>query len=95
MKRGKSTFLNALIGENILPSDVNPCTAILTVLRYGAAKKVTVHFNDDTEPELVDFQTFKHRYTIDPTEAKRLEQEKKLAFPNVSHRYCPNILWLC
>jgi len=85
MKRGKSTFLNALIGENILPSDVNPCTAILTVLRYGAAKKVTVHFNDDTEPELVDFQTFKHRYTIDPTEAKRLEQEKKLAFPNVSH----------
>jgi ribosome biogenesis GTPase A len=35
MKRGKSTFLNALIGENILPSDVNPCTALLTILRYG------------------------------------------------------------
>ncbi|MBD0266085.1 MAG: dynamin family protein, partial [Tolypothrix sp. Co-bin9] len=30
MKRGKSTFLNALIGENLLPSDVNPCTAVLT-----------------------------------------------------------------
>ncbi|MDJ0594074.1 MAG: dynamin family protein [Pleurocapsa sp. MO_226.B13] len=85
MKRGKSTFLNALIGENILPSDVNPCTAILTVLRYGEQKQVTVYFNDDTEPELVDFQTFKYRYTIDPAEAKRLEQEKKLAFPNVSH----------
>ncbi len=28
MKRGKSTFLNALIGENLLPSDVNPCTAL-------------------------------------------------------------------
>lgn len=39
MKRGKSTFLNALIGENLLPSDVNPCTAVLTVLRYGAEKK--------------------------------------------------------
>ena len=51
MKRGKSTFLNALIGENILPSDVNPCTAILTVLRYGEQKKVTVYFNDETEPE--------------------------------------------
>ncbi len=85
MKRGKSTFLNALIGENILPSDVNPCTAILTVLRYGAEKKVTVYFNDDTEPKSIDFQTFKYRYTIDPAEAKRLEQEKKLAFPNVSH----------
>ncbi|MCC0176048.1 dynamin family protein [Waterburya agarophytonicola K14] len=85
MKRGKSTFLNALIGENILPSDVNPCTAILTVLRYGEHKKVTVYFNDKTEPEEVDFKIFKHRYTIDPAEAKRLEQEKKLAFPTVSH----------
>ena len=85
MKRGKSTFLNALIGENILPSDVNPCTAILTILRYGTEKKVTVYFNDETEPEIVDFKIFKHRYTIDPAEAKRLEQENKLAFPTVSH----------
>ncbi|NEO67760.1 MAG: hypothetical protein F6J98_48405 [Moorea sp. SIO4G2] len=85
MKRGKSTFLNALIGENLLPSDVNPCTALLTVLRYGAQKKVTVYFNDDTPPEEIDFKSFKHRYTIDPAEAKRLEQQKKLAFPNVSH----------
>jgi len=39
MKRGKSTFLNTLIGEQLLPSDVNPCTAILTILRYGLEKK--------------------------------------------------------
>ncbi|MEL6494633.1 MAG: dynamin family protein [Cyanobacteria bacterium J06623_7] len=84
MKRGKSTFLNALIGENILPSDVNPCTAILTILRYGSEKKVTVYFNDDREPEVIDFPSFKTRYTIDPAEAKRLEREKRLAFPNVS-----------
>ena len=95
MKRGKSTFLNALIGENILPSDVNPCTAILTVLRYGLEKKVTVYFNDDTAPELVDFKTFKHRYTIDPAEAKRLEQAKKLAFPNVSHAIIEYRYFIC
>lgn len=85
MKRGKSTFLNALIGENLLPSDVNPCTALLTLLRYGLEKKVTVYFNDQTTPEQVDFKSFKRRYTIDPAEAKRLERENKLAFPNVSH----------
>ncbi|MEM8778945.1 MAG: dynamin family protein, partial [Cyanobacteria bacterium P01_G01_bin.49] len=83
MKRGKSTFLNALIGENLLPSDVNPCTALLTIVRYGKEKQVTVHFNDGTPPEKIDFKTFKHRYTIDPTEAKQLEQEKKQAFPTV------------
>ncbi|MGK7918002.1 MAG: dynamin family protein [Prochloraceae cyanobacterium] len=85
MKRGKSTFLNALIGENLLPSDVNPCTALLTILRYGPEKQVTVYFNDDTPPEKIDFKSFKHRYTIDPAEAKRLQQQKKLAFPNVGY----------
>lgn len=83
MKRGKSTLLNALIGENLLPSDVNPCTALLTVLRYGSDKQVTVHFNDGTPSEKIDFKTFKQRYTIDPAEAKQLEKEKKQAFPNV------------
>ncbi|MEL7225778.1 MAG: dynamin family protein, partial [Cyanobacteria bacterium J06576_12] len=85
MKRGKSTFLNALIGENLLPSDVNPCTALLTILRYGPEKKITVHFLDNTAPEDLDFDTFKQRYTIDPSEAKQLEAKDELAFPNVSH----------
>jgi replication fork clamp-binding protein CrfC len=85
MKRGKSTFLNALIGENLLPSDVNPCTAVLTVLRYGSHKKVTVYFNDGRSSEQLDFQEFKHKYTIDPAEAKQLEQEKKQAFPGVDY----------
>lgn len=85
MKRGKSTFLNALIGENLLPSDVNPCTALLTVLRYGPEKKVTVYFNDGRSPEQLDFKEFKHKYTIDSAEAKQLEQEKKQAFPGVDY----------
>lgn len=85
MKRGKSTFLNALIGENLLPSDVNPCTAILTVLRYGPEKKVTVYFNNGKSPEQIDFKSFKQRYTIDPAEAKKLEQEKQQAFPDVDY----------
>ncbi len=83
MKRGKSTFLNALIGENLLPSDVNPCTALLTILRYGSEKKVTVYFNDGKSPQQLDFKSFKQNYTIDPAEAKRLEQEQKPAFPDI------------
>ena len=35
LKRGKSTLINALLGEPVLPSDVTPCTALLTVLKYG------------------------------------------------------------
>jgi GTPase SAR1 family protein len=85
MKRGKSTFLNALMGENLLPTDVNPCTAVLTILRYGPEKRVTVHFNDDRAPETLSFEAFKQRYTIRPDQAKKLEDEGTLAFPNVDY----------
>ena len=85
MKRGKSTFLNALIGENLLPSDVNPCTAVLTVLRYGPEKKVTVYFKGEKLPKELDFATFKREYTIDPDYAEKLEADQKLAFPDVSY----------
>jgi GTPase SAR1 family protein len=85
MKRGKSTFLNALIGEKLLPSDVNPCTALLTVLRYGSHKQVTLHYKDDRPPQHIDIETFKREYTLDPDEAKQLEAEGKIAFPEISY----------
>ena len=92
MKQEKSTFLNALIGENILPSDVNPCTAILTILRYGLEKKVTVYFDDDAEPEVIDFKSFKTRYTIDPAEA---ELKLKRVFKANLAEYCQTEVETC
>jgi GTPase SAR1 family protein len=85
MKRGKSTFINALLGEKVLPSDVNPCTALLTVLKYGPEKRVTVHFTDDRTPEVMDVATFQETYTIPADEAKRLEDKQETAFPGISH----------
>ena len=86
MKRGKSTLLNALLGENLLPSDVNPCTALLTILRYGPSKRVILHFkNPDREPEVIDIEAFRQTYVIDPTESKRLEEQGTEAFPDMSH----------
>lgn len=85
MKRGKSTFLNALLGENLLPRDVNPCTAVLTVLRYGEQTGVTVHFTDGREPRTLGYDEFKEEFTIPPDEAKRLEAENRSAFPHVAY----------
>ncbi|MGO8792564.1 MAG: dynamin family protein [Terriglobia bacterium] len=45
-KRGKSTLINALIGEPILPVGFIPVTAVPTVIRYGAHKKVRIQFRD-------------------------------------------------
>ncbi len=42
MKAGKSTLLNALVGEQIAATDAGECTKILTWYRYGSAPRVTV-----------------------------------------------------
>ncbi len=43
-KRGKSTLINALIGESILPVGFTPVTAVPTVVRYGRrAARVQTH----------------------------------------------------
>ncbi|MFQ5698463.1 MAG: dynamin family protein [Myxococcota bacterium] len=47
LKRGKSTLLNALLGEPVLPTGVVPLTAIPTFLRPGPERRVVVHFRDD------------------------------------------------
>lgn len=41
-KRGKSTLINALIGESVLPSGFIPITALPTVVRYGAERRARV-----------------------------------------------------
>jgi ribosome biogenesis GTPase A len=41
-KRGKSTLLDALVGEEILPTGVVPVTTVPTVLRYGEQRTARV-----------------------------------------------------
>jgi len=48
-KRGKSTFLNALIGKAILPSAVTPLTAIPTFIYYGSSNKLSIHYLNETQ----------------------------------------------
>jgi len=50
-KRGKSTLLNALLGEEILPASVVPLTAIPTFVRWGPEQKIRIMFEDDRPPE--------------------------------------------
>jgi GTPase SAR1 family protein len=39
-KRGKSTLINALLGANLLPANVTPTTALLTLIKYGPEIKI-------------------------------------------------------
>ena len=45
-KRGKSSVLNALVGEPILPVGVVPVTTAVTILRHGPDRRATVTYRD-------------------------------------------------
>lgn len=57
-KRGKSTLLNALLGEPFLPMAVVPLTAIPTLIEYGPRREVCAVFQDGrveaVAPEALD-----------------------------------------
>jgi len=59
-KRGKSTLLNALIGEPILPSGVVPVTAVPTILRFGESlgARVRLRSGEWTEIAIADIEEY-------------------------------------
>lgn len=46
VKAGKSTLLNALIGERIAPTDAGECTRTITWYRYGSTARVDLRLHD-------------------------------------------------
>jgi GTPase SAR1 family protein len=64
-KSGKSSLINSIVGENILPVGVVPVTAIVTRLQYDLTPGVIIHFADGRQintgiAELPLFVTEKH-----------------------------------
>lgn len=56
-KRGKSTLLNALLGDKLLPTDILPVTAIPTFISYAETLSVRVIFSGDTGSRLFSTST--------------------------------------
>lgn len=45
-KRGKSSFINAFLGEPICPTDPGIATSVVSIIRYGKERKVTRLYGD-------------------------------------------------
>jgi GTP-binding protein EngB required for normal cell division len=59
-KRGKSTLLNALVGQAVLPTGVVPVTTVPTILRYGdtTSARVRFHAGDWNNIEISDVEGY-------------------------------------
>lgn len=51
-KRGKSTMINSLIGQDLLPSDILPTTATINILEYSEEEYAEVIYNNGQKENL-------------------------------------------
>lgn len=58
-KSGKSTFINAYLGEEILPMDVKQCTSSIVEIRYGKKFILRATYADDRIEVITDEQQIK------------------------------------
>lgn len=61
--QGKSTLLNALLGEEIQPTRVIPCSGSITVLRYGEQKRIICRYRSGRE-EIIPLEEYQVRAAI-------------------------------
>ena len=57
--RGKSTFINAMLGKRVLPAKSNPTTTIINRITYGQTPEYILHKRDGSSPESIDEKAFK------------------------------------
>lgn len=53
-KTGKSTLINALLGEEVLPAFATPTTAIINEVKYGDEPRAVLHFLNPQPERLYD-----------------------------------------
>ena len=79
--QGKSTLLNALLGEEIQPVRAVPCSGTVTVLKYGTQKRVICRYKDGRVEEIA-FDQYKIKAAISK-EAALGHRSEELAQLNI------------
>ncbi len=87
-KRGKSTLLNALLGEEILPTSILPLTSIPTYISWGKQRGAKVYFQDGQPTEHIeasDQNAIKEFLAIYVTEKENPENRRGVSYVEVTH----------
>ena len=73
--RGKSTFINALLGQQVLPTRTKPTTAFINKIQYGADKRYSIVYRDKRIlPKQLTEEQFSTLYA--PTEPDEDDREE-------------------
>lgn len=93
--RGKSTFINALLGRSILPASANPTTNIISKIVYGEQEKYTLFYKGGKKQEISkeEFDLIKAQTEDKPDKfsllkgvvSKLKHEESHVDFGNIDH----------
>jgi len=88
-KRGKSSLINAIIGAEVLPTDILPMTAAVTRVTYGEKRRILIRYKNGsseerTVEELLDFAT---KYDAEKEKTAATIREIEVTYPSV---FCKN-----
>jgi len=93
---GKSTLLNALLGEKIQPTSALPCSGTISILKYGETKRVICRYRNDSEEE-VPLEEYKSKAAMskqaaleDSTEEILNNNIKEIIFEHPNLSLCRN-----
>ena len=83
-KRGKSSLVNAIIGSEVLPTDILPMTAAITRVTYGTERKILIRYRDGHTEENTVAQLMEYATKYDEQKAKRAAavEEIEVSYPS-------------
>ncbi|MCR5143581.1 MAG: dynamin family protein [Ruminococcus sp.] len=88
-KRGKSTLINAMLGQDVLPADVLPATATLNRVTYSEEPYVQVEYKDG-HSERVDIDQLENYVTKLTLESEEVAETVKEATVYYETDFCRN-----
>lgn len=94
-KRGKSTFINALLGDEVLPADIEPCSATVNRVTYGLTPSARIVFRaqssgQDERTEMVPIERLSAYVTKLTPESATMSSTVKEAVIAYPVSFCKN-----
>ena len=79
-KRGKSTLINAMLGKDVLPARVAPCTAVITEVKHGETPHALLYPREvDKPPQEVPVDKLREYITVQAEEDEDEDDENPAA----------------
>lgn len=88
-KRGKSSLINALLGQDILPTNILPTTATLNRIKYGIEPQIQIHFKNGKIENIESDKLSQYVTKLTP-ESKKIAADVKEAVIYYPISYCRN-----